>query len=689
MAYDGYQNSPSPYSQMGHPNQIDPNEYRPTSYTPPYPSQYGSDRLNMPQPSAPPMSSSPSNPYPHPYQDPSLWQQQQPQQQQPPPPPPSQPPHTGRINDAVNSAFNNQADNSNYLPPEVLSQITATVIQQLKETGLNNLQSDQQSSYPPPRPPKAWSPAASNSVPSEAPPSPSLGMHNPSPSRTPNPGHEATNFPPPPSAAYPGTPRFHRPSPAPPLERRESPASQTSDHSHRVESRPKPPPREEDATVTELTTLEKIWGKFFENGKPTERLGQFLRGIAIHLIEAYPPENTLVITPEKMQKFYEDTKVSPDPYPWHDIFDDRTSSISRLFREVEAEHHLVQNKLNERPDIPGLTPRGFERWATLMIRIHPEKEYERLKKAVLNMPISNPDNKKERFPKEIPRRLFPETPVLSLREEVDQFIMKHCGVDLPPITNEEIKQAATHSHKPSTSSSTSGKEAASASFSERERKPYQASVSAVVDDDDSDREISPQPIERQRKPYTAQPGGGKNYGEKGTSGHRHTQSFSGGSIPKESLTGSGQRNSEAYGQDPLYSRGASRPFGGRPRSPGVNASDYRHSESDLLQSNGGRLSGTSPGGDYYYGSGAGTLTGDILEDNRRRRELERENEDLRLYESLREREKEREKSKYSDHFPARSSWSNDEDFYRGMLGGQGGPVGGGSSGYDYKSYGFK
>ncbi|KAI9044055.1 uncharacterized protein KD926_001878 [Aspergillus affinis] len=684
MAYDGYQNSSNPYSQMGHVNQIDPNEYRPTSYTPPYPSQYGSDRLNMPQPSVPPMSSSPSNQYHHAYQDPNMWQQQQ-QQQQPPPPPQSQPPNTGRINDAVNSAFNNQADNSNYLPPEVLSQITATVIQQLKETGLNNLQGDQQSSYLPPRPSKPWSPAATSSVPSEASPSPSMGMHNPSPSPTPNSGHEGTNFPPPPSAGYSGVPRFHRVSPAP-VERRDSPASQASDHSHRVESRPKPPPRDEDATVTELTTLEKIWGKLFENGKPTEKLGQFLRGIAI---EAYPPENTLVITPEKMQKFYEDTKISGDPYPWQDIFDDRTSSISRLFREVEAEHHLVQNKLNERPDIPGLTPRGFQRWATLMIRAHPEKEYERLKKAVLNMPISNPDNKKERFPKEIPRRLFPETPILPLREEVDQFIMKHCGVDLPPITDEEVKQAAAHRHKPSTSSSVSGTESASALVSERERKlkPYQASVSAVVDDDDEDKEIPPQPIERQRKPYSAQPGGGKNYEEKKTSGHRHTQSFSGGSIPKESLSGLGQKQPESYGQDSLYSRGSSHPFGRRSRSPSrVNPSDYRHSESDLLQSNGG-LYGTSPGG--YYGSGAGTLTGDILEDNRRRRDLERENEDLRLYESLREREKEREKTKYSDHLPSRSSWSNDEDFYRGMLGGQGGQVGGGSSGYDYKSYGFK
>lgn len=49
-----------------------------------------------------------------------------------------------------------------------------------------------------------------------------------------------------------------------------------------MEARPKPPSRE--TTVTEMTTLEKIWGKLFEEGKPTKRLGQLLRGIAVHLV---------------------------------------------------------------------------------------------------------------------------------------------------------------------------------------------------------------------------------------------------------------------------------------------------------------------------------------------------------------------------------------------------------------------
>jgi hypothetical protein len=34
-------------------------------------------------------------------------------------------------------------------------------------------------------------------------------------------------------------------------------------------------------------------------------------------IENYPPGNTLVVTPEKMQKYYEETKVPGDTYPWN------------------------------------------------------------------------------------------------------------------------------------------------------------------------------------------------------------------------------------------------------------------------------------------------------------------------------------------------------------------------------------
>lgn len=84
------------------------------------------------------------------------------------------------------------------------------------------------------------------------------------------------------SAGYASDTRDMRPTPkqsADPLSsRRES----MSSHGSQKMERPKPPSR--DATVVEMTTLEKIWGKLFVNGKPTKRLGQFLRGIAMHLV---------------------------------------------------------------------------------------------------------------------------------------------------------------------------------------------------------------------------------------------------------------------------------------------------------------------------------------------------------------------------------------------------------------------
>lgn len=37
----------------------------------------------------------------------------------------------------------------------------------------------------------------------------------------------------------------------------------------------------------------------------------------VEKIENYPPGNTLVATPEKMQKFYRDTSVATDTHPWN------------------------------------------------------------------------------------------------------------------------------------------------------------------------------------------------------------------------------------------------------------------------------------------------------------------------------------------------------------------------------------
>lgn len=288
-----------------------------------------------------------------------------------------------------------------------------------------------------------------------------------------------------------------------------------------------------------------------------------------------------------------------------DIFDDRTSSISRLFREIKVEHHLVQDDIESRPDIPGLTPKGFETWETLMILANPGREYERLQKAVLNMPINNPDDKKERFPKEIPRRLFPEIGDIEIREDIEDRMMVHCGVDLPYITPEERNQSAARPTRSSTKTTSPterthsyerGRPRPTASIPRPAQQPQPRPASAVTDDDE-DEPIPSVPIERERKPYSANPGIGKVYEGSGHS-RSHAGSFS-TSRPSDSThkgPASGQtpahRMSESYDRDPHYSRSGSghsadKRFShdSRSSSQSVNhrggGGDYRHSEGDL------------------------------------------------------------------------------------------------------------
>lgn len=280
-----------------------------------------------------------------------------------------------------------------------------------------------------------------------------------------------------------------------------------------------------------------------------------------------------------------------------DIFDDDRSSLSRLFREIRVEHHLIQDDLKQRPDIPGLTPKGFEAWATLLILANPEREYQRLQKAVRNMPINNPDDKTERFPKEIPRRLFPDLPDIKIREDLENRMMVHCGVDMPYITDEERKQATRPSRSPTSTASSTER---THSYERGRPRPVQPPSPSArtkprpvsMTTDDEDETISSVPIERERKPYSAHPGGGKVYGEPGPS-HSHASSASSRaseSSYKDKTSAPAPRMSESYGRDPHHLRtgsGASLDQRFQPefRSASRNmnhSGDYRRSENDIL-----------------------------------------------------------------------------------------------------------
>ena len=231
------------------------------------------------------------------------------------------------------------------------------------------------------------------------------------------------------------------------------------------------------------------------------------------------------------------------------VFDDEHSSISRMYRDLECQHHLVQERYDERPDIPGLTPIGFEKWVTLLIQAHPEEEFERLQKTVLDMPICNPDDRKERFPKELSRRLFPGQEDRRIRERLEDSISEHAAIEIPRRSGREEhppprrespihRSSATEQNYapqgnrtsvsfdlPPTNSSSSSTYIPSQL--ERERKPYSNIPSESAVDDTNPPMLPPpsNPIERARQPYSALPGGGKQYEDEAKSTKPRSDSF--------------------------------------------------------------------------------------------------------------------------------------------------------------------
>ncbi|KAH7075895.1 hypothetical protein BKA63DRAFT_310327 [Paraphoma chrysanthemicola] len=261
--------------------------------------------------------------------------------------------------------------------------------------------------------------------------------------------------------------------------------------------RPAPAARME---TEDYTPIEKMWQRLFDqDGQPLPRLGEFLRGLALHLVEDYEPKRSLVITPAKMLKFYEEVKLHDEIYPWQTIFGKLSySALSKVYRDMRCQHHLIQEHPAEQPYIPALTPDGFQEWMTAMIQAYPDVEYERLAKAVLDMPISNADDRKERFPKELPRRMFPQVENLQAQQR--------CAAALSAEGVGPLRKAPTFPPPPPKSQPTG----AGPNF-ERERSPYASQPEARSFASEDELDTSSVPIERQRKPYAATPGGGKLY----------------------------------------------------------------------------------------------------------------------------------------------------------------------------------
>ncbi|KAL1305216.1 hypothetical protein AAFC00_002134 [Neodothiora populina] len=289
--------------------------------------------------------------------------------------------------------------------------------------------------------------------------------------------------------------------------RRESDASPSRGDS----SWTRPMPSRPSNPMNDATILEKAWQPLFENGRPTARLGQFLRGLAVHMIDDFEPRNSLIVTPGKMLRFFREMRQPDETYPFQDVFGGKCTnvSISRMYRGLGCEHHLTQLTLNDDPTIPGLTPRGFATFFTTLIQAYPDREFNRLGKSVLKMPISNADCRTERFPKELSRRLFPRDEDRASQQKLWLTISADRNLQLR--TSNPMPPPPPPSAQPPTLNT---------AFVERERNPYSSTPSSSVPSASStstaneDMRTTKMPLERERQPYTGREGTGKIFADR-------------------------------------------------------------------------------------------------------------------------------------------------------------------------------
>ncbi|QIW97768.1 hypothetical protein AMS68_003286 [Peltaster fructicola] len=340
----------------------------------------------------------------------------------------------------------------------------------------------------------------------------------------------------------------------------------------------------------DVTGVERAWEPLFDrNGDPQPRLAHFLRGLALHLIEEYEPKDSLVVTPVKMQRFFHETALPDEQYPWHVIFTQVSStSLSTIYQRLLAEHHLVQVPNHSAPNVPALTPRGFATFMTCLIQAHPDHEYQRLSEAVKQMPVSSAVDRKFRFPKELSRRLLPQRSNVHAAQRLtasmahEPRIQLRNPTSLPPPPPPQAQEADVISPP--------------AQVPERRRMPYSRRANSNSFENE-DFATPAAPIERERKPYTAREGTGK----------YHESPPDRQSRPEESYRPTRQNVGSSYGApNPQPSVSRSRMPTGPGTAPPVSYNNNfpRNSGSSYARSDTGGYDGTHQSSAAYPRAGS-------------------------------------------------------------------------------------
>ncbi|TLD08910.1 uncharacterized protein PgNI_07568 [Pyricularia grisea] len=186
------------------------------------------------------------------------------------------------------------------------------------------------------------------------------------------------------------------------------------------------------ATSLQPSLSDEKWGVLFDGtGSPTKRANELLKSIADHIVLEYEPQQSIVITPEKMSRFYDRHRLPQEIYPFTKIFDTSITTsfvhdrIADLYDDLGCQYHLTQKDARSRPSVPALTPKGFARWLLVNMQAYPNEEFQRLSDVVLATPINitnTHDGKLERMPRKISRHTLPRKPDTNARKLLDEAL---------------------------------------------------------------------------------------------------------------------------------------------------------------------------------------------------------------------------------------------------------------------------
>ncbi|KAJ4151024.1 hypothetical protein LMH87_011744 [Akanthomyces muscarius] len=209
--------------------------------------------------------------------------------------------------------------------------------------------------------------------------------------------------------------------------------------------------------------FDERWGVLFNSqGRPTPRMRNVLRGLAIYLTEVYKPTYSLVLTPEKLYKFYSRYRLDREPIDLTRIFGltsrGAMRSLEDLYADMKCHYHLVKDDPSdpkERACIPALTPDGFVMWTLKLICAYPDQEAARLARVIADVPLDavseDPslecEGQRTRLPRQISRHLFPAEPDPDVLHLVTRAVRswKHDtpGSDRPPPPSPPLPHATS------------------------------------------------------------------------------------------------------------------------------------------------------------------------------------------------------------------------------------------------------